>query len=452
MKKLISISLALMLSLSPMLVLADVGGVVAAPVIPAPYIAQMDQVEKLLAQAVYEGFTGIAPTLNDKVAELVRPKLEVIGQKVYAKVVANKASFDAITFAGPDLSAIISQIPPEAALNMIPAQFLDAAKAKAKTEVTADIRASFAKIPDEVDAAVRANLDKVSPLIIEDLKPYVKEIIFSTADLIDENISSSIDEEITNALPDLLELLPAEMDGLTPEEIAEHYMTKMEPAAEAAMRPALKAEIKALIDAQVEELIEKPISELMNPKIDQIGVDAVNSIIGQVPAYAKAFVPEAEIRAVVDEELAALRAKLPAMIDSEQQAMKAKIQAQIDAFINDNSKIYVDGKIANIKLKMLKSKAFINYTDVNKATGGKVVYSAKKKTITIKDGSKTVEFTLSSRNIKVNGKVIKNALEATEKPVLIGKIPELPMEAVAEQFGCELNYNPEWKMTTLGNN
>lgn len=452
MKKWISIVIALLLIFNPCTVLAkDELGVAAAPNLPDSYTEGMDQAEKILAQAIYTGYKNVAPSMKEKVAASVRPKLEAIGKKVYAMMEQNKASFDQITYRKNDLSSILSQIPPEQAVNSIPAEMLGQIKAQVRQEVLAGIQSNFERIPGEVDTAVRSSLSNISPSILAEIKPMIKAIIFETGDLIDESINDSIDAEITKVLPQVIELLPDEMDGLEPAEIAEKYRVKMEPAAQAALRPEMEKEVKAVIDAQVEELIEKPITALMDPKIDQIDDAAVYNILEQIPSYVNRIISNDEIRALVTEEIAKLKAKLPAMIAAEQADMKTAIREEIEKFIDDNTKLYIDGKLANIKVKIMNNKAFISYTDIKKAIGGKVVYSTKKKSITITNGKKTLEFTLGSIDIKVNGKVVKNALKGDEVPVMSGSIPSLPMKFIAEQFGYTYDYNSDWGMTKIEN-
>jgi len=313
MKRMMSISLALILALSSVSMMpvrafaegGDAPAVIAAPgtgTIPDSYTANMDEAEKILAQAIYTGYSNMAPGLKDKVVEFVRPQLAEIGKQVYTTMQANKSTFDAITYKKPPLDMITSQIPSGIPAGMIPAEI----KTRVRSEIIDGIRSSFATIPDMVDTAVRINLDKISPTIITQVKPQVKVIVFSVGDLIDETITGSIDAEISKVLPQVMDLLPDDMDGLTPEQIAEKYRTKMEPAAQAALRPSMESEIKEVINAQVEELVEKPIGELMDPKIDQIDDASIYAIIDMIPSSVNGIITNDEIKAVVAEEMVKL--------------------------------------------------------------------------------------------------------------------------------------------------
>lgn len=414
------------------------------------FLTGLNEGEKLIAEAVYTGYSNKASTLKEEVAAFARPRIEEIGSVVQEKMLANKAIFENVTYQQPDLSTIVASIPPAAMLAMIPEETKAQAMAQAQEQVTKQIQQNFVELPSKIETDIGSSIDLVSSSINEEIKELIKSLIFDVGDLIDTTISTSIEAEVEKVIPTIMEDLPDDMQDMSPEEIAAKYQEKIQPAAEAALRPAMEAEIKAVISQMVKEIIEDPLSEMMNPQLTQIGTDACDGIIAQIPSYATAFVPESFIKATVATEIANLNTALPAMIDNQQKTMQASITKTINDFIDSQTKLYINGKMSNIKIRVLNSNAFLEWNNTLKAIGAKSKYNSKTKTITVTKGDTKVVFTLGSRDIKVNGETIKKALNKGEQPQLVKKAPVLPAEEVAELFGYDCDYNQEWGMTTIG--
>lgn len=406
--------------------------------------------EKLIAEAVYNGFTKKADTLSDEVITFTRPKMEEISKVIQTKMLENKSIFEGAAYQQPDLSAMLSELPPQSALAMIPPQGKAAAIAKAQESAGAQIRESFAGLPTKIEAEIGDSINTISATMNDEVKEMIKTLLFDIADLIDTQINESIEAEIEAVLPSVIDELPDDMQDMSPEEIAVKYEEKIRPAAESALRPAFEAQMRAAISQLAKEIIEDPINQMVNPQLISVDSDACLSVMNQIPSYLTEFVPESFVKATVDAEVAKLNAALPAMIDEQQKNMQAEIKKTIDDFIDTQSKLYINGKLSNIQVNIINSNQFLNWNSTLKAIGAKSKYNSKKKIITVTKGDTTVEFTLGSRTIKVNGKVMKNELDKGEQPQMVNKMPVLPAKEVAELFGYECDYNEQWGMTTIG--
>ncbi len=406
--------------------------------------------EKIIAEAVYAGYLKKVPTLSEEVATFTRPKMEAISKVIQANLLANKAAFENVVYQQPDLSGMLTGLPPESVLSMIPAETKQLAIEKAQKEAAAQIKQTFAELPKKINADIAQSVDLVSTTMNDEVKEMIKTLIYEIGDVIDAAISESIESEVEGVVPAVLEQLPEDMQDLSPEEIAIKYQERIRPAAEAALRPALEAEMKAEISQLAKEIIEDPINALVNSQMATVDTDACDSLIKQIPAYLKEFVPEAFIKATVDTEIKALNAALPQMVEEAQKPMQAKIKKTIDDFIDAQTKLYINGKMSTIKTRILNNQSFLAWDNTLKAIGAKSTFNSKTKTITVIKGKTKVEFILGSRTIKVNGKTVKNALDNGEQPQLAGKLPVLPAEELAELFGYECSYNQEWGMTTIG--
>lgn len=415
----------------------------------ASYESTLDPVGKILAKAMEQAYSEASPQINNKVAALTKPRIETMHKALADTVNGNEGFWQGITYQAPTLEKIVAQIPPSPVLSMIPAAQLGLVKAQAQKEVETSIRSQFAATSSSVQESIQVEMDRLTPIVLAQVKPQIKLMINDLGDMIDQEISVGMENALELEIGNLINSLPEDKRKLGPEALAEMYAKKMMPVGEAMMRPQMEAEMKAIIANQVYEIIEAPMAQMIEERLSKVDVDGYKAIVDQIPESAFVLIPREFVRGIVDSELDMIKANIPNWMSAQKSTMKDAISKEIDAFIDHNTKVYVNNVMTNLPFKIKNSKLFIKSSDMFKTLQISMKYDNTKKTITLVKGKTIVVMTVGSDKIYVNGKLSSEKLSTALMPYMDGKSPMVPIEKVAPLFGMTADYNYDWNVLDL---
>ncbi len=420
---------------------------VAMPV--TSYENSLDPVGKILAEALEKAYGNVTPQVKAKVADLTKPRIETMSKTLTETVNGNESFWEGIMLQVPTLETILTQIPPAPVLSMIPPEALGQIKAEAQKEVESSIRGQFASTSVTVQESVKAEMDRLVPIVLEQVKPQIKLMINDLGDMIDQEISANMETQLESEIGNLITNLPEETRKLGPEAIAELYAKKMMPVGESIMRPQMEAEMKVIITDQIYEMIEVPMTQMVEERLAKVDIDSYKGIVDQIPESAFVLVPRDFVKSVVDSEIDKLKAELPGIMLDQKTTMKASITKEIDSFIDHNTKAYIDNVLTNLPFKIKNSKLFVKSSDLLKPLKIAMKYDAAKKTVTLTKGKTIVVMTVGSDKVYVNGKLSTEKLPTALIPYLDGKTPMVPIEKIAPIFGLTADYNYEWNVLDI---
>lgn len=409
------------------------------------YENTLDPTGKILAKALEKVYGNVSPQVNGKVANLTKPRIEIMSKILTETVNGNESFWSGIMLQVPTLETILAQIPPAPVLSMIPAEMLGQIKSQVQMEVEASIRGQFASTSLLVQESVKAEMDRLVPIVLEQVKPQIKLMVNDLGDMIDQEISANMEIELEQEIGNLMSSLPEGTRKMGPEAIAELYAKKMMPVGEAVMRPQMEAEMKTIITNQVYEIIEVPMTQMVEERLAKVDIDSYKGIVDQIPEGAFVLIPREFVKGVVDSEIDKLKAELPGIMLEQKTTMKASISKEIDSFIDQNTKVYVNNVLTNMPFKIKNSKLFVKSSDLLKSLQIAMKYDSTQKTITLTKGKTVLVMTLGSDKVYVNGKLSTQKLPKDLIPYLDGKTPMVPVEKIAPIFGLTADYNYEWK-------
>lgn len=409
------------------------------------YENSLDPTGKILAKALKKVYGNVSPQITGKVANLTKPRIETMSKSFTETINSNESFWSGIMLQVPTLGTILAQIPPAPVLSMIPADVLSQIKSKVQGEVEASIRDQFALTSLTVQESVKTEMDRLMPIVLEQVKPQIKLMVNDLGDMIDQEISANMEIELEQEIGNLMSSLPEETRKMGPEAIAELYAKKMMPVGEAVMRPQMEVEMKAIITDQVYEIIEAPMTQLVEERLAKVDLDSYKGIVDQIPESAFVLIPREFVKGVVDSEIDKLKAELPGIMLEQKTTMKASISKEIDSFIDQNTKVYINNVLTNLPFKIKNSKIFVKSSDLLKSLQITMKYDSAKKTITLTKGKTLLVMTVGSDKVYVNGKLSSEKLPTALVPYLDGKTPMVPIEKIAPIFGLTADYNYEWK-------
>lgn len=416
--------------------------VVAMPL--AAYEETLDPTGKILAKALELTYAEVTPQVTLKVAAITKPKVEVMSQTLVKTIKDNEAFWESIMCLVPTLDALLAQIPPAPVLSMIPAAQLGAIKAQVQAQVATSIQQQFSSTSILVQDNVKIEMARLIPIMMEQIKPQIKLMVNDLGDMIDQEISTSIEKQIEAELGNLMASLPESTRKLGPVAIADMYAKKMMPIGESVMRDKMEAEMKAVITEQVYELIEVPMNQVVEARLATVNIETYTGIVDQIPESAFLLIPREFVKGIVDAEIQKLTSELPIIIQNHKTVMKNSITKEVDAFIDSSTKVYVNNVMTQLPFKIQKSKIFVKSFDLTKSLQIAVKYNEAKKTITMTQGKTTLILTIGSDKVFVNGKLSNEKLPPNLVPYLEGKTPMVPIEKIAPIFGMTIMSGKCW--------
>lgn len=399
----------------------------------------------VIEAAVSKAFVGISDELSSKVIEALTPEIDKLNNSLSSTISSIKEKKDAIETG--DFKMDLSEMPSETIIANIPEQGLAQARVMAQKKVSEGIGENFDSSVNEIQDQIKSLIVSSAPQIKEQLTPSLRVIISKVSSIVEKTIADRIDAEIVKVLPDAMILIPTDMEKLSPEEIAERMQAQIKPKVESTMRPIIEAQMRAEIKKLVTEKISKPIDDKMKPKILSMEVSSYDKYVDQLPSYLERVISKSSIKGIVHENIIKLQSKISALIESQKGELETEINDYIENLIENEAKIYLgDSAIeSDVKARIMNNRLMIPFRAIATALGADVQWLyASKQVVMTKNGTE-IKLTLDSDAILVNGKPAKIDVPAAsvEGRTLV------PVRFIAETFGMEVTWQPDWKMVNM---
>lgn len=414
-------------------------------VVAAPGSSETLTFEQGIEAAVLRAFDGLAEEAGAEVVAAITPEVEAISAQMQTAVSGlqqQKADIEVNGFVMDE-----SKYPPQSVIDSIPDQAIAEVREQIQGEIEENIAADFAKTETQIQAQVTAMMISAAPEIVKQLEPAMKALTPKIHQIIDERIDKNIEAEIMKALPDLMPLIPAEMQNMSPEEIAAQMKAEIKPKVEAQVRPEFEAKMKAAIDALMVEKMKAPIEEQFAPKMESMDASVYNGFIDQLPSYLERVISKDFIKSVVSENVAALQAKLPGLVESSRAVVDQQINDYIETMINEETKIYIGDTYveAPIEPQFVNSRLLVPFRAIATALGAEVEWRYQERQVVMTKGDTTIVLTIDSNVVLVNGekKTIDTAAEIYQNYTIV------PLRFIAETFNMDVNWQSDWKMVNI---
>lgn len=419
---------------------------------PAPDAVRAATFQEGIEAAVAKAFEGLADEVAPEVIAAITPEVEAISSGVEASVLAVKEEKETIETAGFVIDA--SAYPPADVVDRIPEQGLAEVRSQVEGELRESIAQDFAQSEAVITEQLMALIQASVPRLIQELEPALKALIPKIHSIIETRIEESIEREILLALPDLMTLIPDDMASLSPEEIAARMKPLIKPKVEAVVRPEFEAKIKEQVDALMIEKIKNPIETKFQPRLSGLDTSVYDHYIDGLPGYLERVIPKSTIKAVVSENVTALKEKLPSIVESARGGLDAEINRYIETAIEKEAKVYIGASFvkAPIQPTAVNNRLLVPFRAIATALGAQVEWRYKERQVVMTKGDTIIVLTIDSNVALVNGReksldvqtqLIQDYYNESISHTVV------PLRFIAETFDMDVNWQQDWKMVTI---
>ena len=387
--------------------------------------------------------TKYADKLTPEIIKQVLPEIEAMSSKINNNILKQEINIDGFLSSASETA--MSNLPSEEVIASIPDENIEMARATSYASIDQSIEQGFASSINTANQEVSRIVETVIPKVKGEVKTAIERILPKINELIESNIQQEIDGELTDVVSEITDILPSDMEELSPDELVDHLVEILQPKIEGTMRPAMETKIRDAINEVVNDKIEKPMNDKLKPVLDNLNSEAYNQVIDQMPSYIERVISKEYIRQSVKKQMESLKASVPEMISSTRTSIRSDIDKFIDNEIKQKDKVYINNtKISSaIKTKIQKNTLMGSLNETAKQLGAKTKWNLKKKTCAVTKGDKTITIDFKAGTATADGKTVKIPATFNKNNGMV------PLELLATSLGFEVEKQADWNMTTI---
>jgi len=398
--------------------------------------------EAAIEKAVRETIQEQVPILTPQVEQIVLSEVQVTITQVRETVMQTQAKINIQS--GP---MDFSQLPPAEVIAQIPPQFREQAAGTARERAQASIEAEFALAVPAAHEQIKMAMEECIPQIQDQVRASIQTVIPKVSTLIETNLDQNISAKVLTILPEITPLIPAEMAGMTPQQIAEQMKAKFKPEMEPLVRIPMETIIKAKAKDFVETNLEIPLKEKMDAQMKSQQDALIESNLAQMPPYLESLVPKSFISSVIQNEINKLSAQIPIMVAENNSLLKQKMDDFVNAEINSGTKVYLGNNKINfdVQPQVVNNRLLVPFRAIAESLDAQVQYIPETRQVDLKKDGKNIVLTLDSNKMLVNGQPVTIDVA----PAVIGSRTMVPVRFIAQSLGVQVDYQPDWQIVSL---